>query len=102
EHDTFWDRAMVLAGYATLGMRADATAVAAPLAVERARALAAEPFLRARGAEAIRVAAGEVLPAVERGDADAAPAALASLAARDDLRRYAVPCAACGRGLVRA
>lgn len=102
EHDTFWDRAMVLSGYAALGMRADATAIAAPLAVERARPFAAEPFLRARGAEAIRGAAEEVLGAVERGDADQTAAALAPLTARDDLRQYAVPCAACGRGLVRA
>lgn len=102
EHDTFWDRAMVLAGYAALGMRDEAAAVAAPLARERARALAAEPFLRARGAEAMRAAVEAVLAAVERADPATAEAAIAPLLARDDLRHYGVPCAACGRGRLEA
>ena len=102
EHDTFWDRGMVLAGYAALGMRDEAAAVAAPLARERARALAGEPFLRARGVEDLRAGADAVRDAIERGDAGAAAAAIEPLAARPDLRQYAVPCAACGRGLLRA
>jgi len=102
EHETFWDRGMVLAGYAALGMRDEAAAIAAPLALERARELAAEPFLRARGAEEMRGAVDALRAALERGDPDAAAAALEPLAAREDLRQYAVPCAACGRGLLRA
>jgi hypothetical protein len=102
EHDTFWDRGMALAGFAALGMPEEAAAVAAPLALGRARSFAAEPFLRAAGTEAMRAAAGSALAAIERGDAAAADAALAPLATREDLRQYAVPCSACGRGRLRA
>jgi len=102
EHDTFWDRTMVLAGYATLGMRREAAAVAGPLAVELADALVARSFLRARGAEAMRAAVETTRDAVRRDDVDSAAAALETLVAREDLRGYAVPCAACGRGLLRA
>jgi len=102
EHDTFWDRAMILHGYASLGMRAEEASVAAPLAAARAGALAAEPFLRARGAEALRDATERAAASVLAGDPAGAGPALDFLLTREDLRRYGVPCAACGRGLLRA
>src|SRR6185503_18756048 len=47
EYDTFWDRAMVIAGYAAMGMKVEAAAAATPLAGEQIEALSAAPFLRA-------------------------------------------------------
>ena len=102
EHDTFWDRAMVIAGYSALGMRADVARRAAPVALERVLELAREPYLRAGGAAEMRAQVESARVAIAAGEPDRAAAALASLLARDDLRQYAVPCAACGRGRLRA
>jgi hypothetical protein len=102
EHNTFWDRALVLHGYAALGMVADAAAVASALAGEQAEVFALQPFLRARGAAALFAAAGEVTRAIAAGDPSAARGAIAPLLERADLRSYGVPCDHCGRGTLRA
>jgi hypothetical protein len=102
EHDTFWDRAMVIAGYCLLGMKAETAAAAGPLAGEHVEALSAAPFLRARGAAALRDEIESARAAIAAHEPGLAARALARLLARDDLRQYAVPCEACGRGSLRA
>ena len=100
EHATFWDRAMVLAGWSRLGALDEAARVAAPLAREHAETLLAEPALRG---DALRDVAGAVSRAqslADRGEAAAARSELAPLLARADLRHFRIPCAACGNGSV--
>ena len=102
EHDTFWDRALLLHGYAALGLASEAAAIAAPLARQRVESLASEPWLGARGAEPIRAGVEMARTAILAGDPPRAHAAVTPLLGRADLRSYGVPCAHCGRGTMRA
>jgi hypothetical protein len=99
EFDTFWDRALVLHGYAVLGRSADAARAGDALAARGAAALAAEPFARGAGPP-LAPAIAEVTAAVAAGRAGEARAAVRALLARAEVSRYALPCRACGRGAI--
>ena len=99
EFDTFWDRAMVLEGYARLGLAADAERVAAPLALEWSRALAEEPFLAGPAAAGIAAVLRGAAHAIAERRPDQACDAIESLLRREDLQRYRVPCR-CGGGAI--
>jgi hypothetical protein len=100
EFDTFWDRALALHAYATLGMAADAARVAAPLAAECLEIAARQPCLGAARAAEWR----DALAAARRSVAAAAPRAaresLRALEADAALARFRVPCARCASGSV--
>jgi hypothetical protein len=98
EFASFWDRAAVLSAWAQLGARAEAARVAPGLARDRATALADEPALA--GSPEFAAAFARVRAAIDAGQPAAALAAVLPLLARADLRRYRVPCVACGRGSV--
>ena len=99
EFDTFWDRAMVLEGYARLGLAAEAARVAHPLALGLAQGIAGEPALAGAMAGGISTVLRGALHAMEAGRPGQACDAIVSLLRRDDLPRYRVPCV-CGRGAV--
>jgi hypothetical protein len=100
EHDTFWDRAMLIVGWSRTGAPDEAARVAGPLARGEARALASEPALA--GAPLAEVAAGVAAAAcaIDARDPVSGRRALADALAREDLRRFRLPCARCGRGSV--
>ena len=100
EHDTFWDRALVVHGYAVAGLAADVARTAAALAGEGIERLLEEPCLRARRALPIAEAIRAARAAVASGVPGAAHAALEPLLSRPDLARYRLPCEHCGRGTV--
>jgi len=100
EHDTFWDQALIVHGYAALGLAADAARTAAALALDMARTLASEPSLGGPAARPIAEGAKVAWNAVGAGDPVAALAALDRLMGREDLRRYRMPCGHCGRGTI--
>jgi len=100
EHDTFWDRALVVHGYAVAGLAAELARTVAALAGGGIERLLEEPCLRARAALPIAEAIRAARAAVAAGDAAAAHEALEPLLARPDLARYRVPCEHCGRGTV--
>jgi hypothetical protein len=100
EHDTFWDRAMILAGWSRLGALDDAARIAAPLAREQAEALLAEPALRAQPLRSVAEAVTEARTRIDRREPAAGRAALAPALVREDLRRFRIPCASCGRGTI--
>lgn len=100
EFDTFWDQALVLHGYVVLGMHGDAARVAASLAHDLAQGLLREPCVCGPAAHAIADALRAAAAAVASGTPEHARAHVAALLARDDVRRYRIPCAACGRGTV--
>ncbi len=98
EHATFWDRAMVLAGWARLGVSDEAARVAAPLAREQAAVLLDEPSLSGTPLLAVTQAVAAARSAMDMGDPVEARHTLAEAFTREDLRRFRIPCAACGRG----
>lgn len=100
EFGTFWDRAMVLEGYARLGLEAEAARIAAPLALELARALAAEPSLSGEAAAGIATVFDAAIHAIAHDRPGEACDAIVGLLQRDDLRHYRVPCRSCGRGAI--
>lgn len=100
EHATFWDRALVLLGWARLGEREEAGRVARPLAHELADSLLAEPSLAGEPLAGLARAVTASRSAVEEADPFGARRALAAALARGDLRRFRIPCAACARGTV--
>jgi hypothetical protein len=100
EHDTFWDRALILEGYARLGREADRTRVARPMAETLIAEIGAQPFLEATYAASMRESLHEVARHVRDGDPSAAGNAIERMPGREDLARYRIPCAACGRGTV--
>ena len=100
EFHTFWDRALVVHGYAALGMTSDAARAGAALALELAAALAGEPCLRGVAARPIAAALEAALAAVRAGDPAAARSALEPLLQRQDLARYRMPCGHCGAGSI--
>jgi hypothetical protein len=100
EFDTFWDRALVVHGYARLRLRAQTAQAAGPLAARLLDALAAEPCVRGPAAGAIGAAIADGRAAVAEQRPGDAFAALRRILSRPDVRRYRVPCVHCGRGSI--
>jgi tetratricopeptide (TPR) repeat protein len=100
EHATFWDRAMQLMGWARLGALEDVARIAAPLAREQAAALLVEPALSGAPLLAVTQAVAAARTAMDMGDPVEARHDNHDAFARDDLRRFRIPCAACGRGTI--
>lgn len=98
EHRTFTDRAMILLGFARVGMLSEAAAVSASLAAEELAAWRAEPFLAGAAGQPFAPALAAASAALAAGQPATALAALAPLFERDDVRHYRVPCLRCGRG----
>jgi hypothetical protein len=98
EFDTFWDRALVVHGYARLGMKHEGGEAAAALADGLLARLVEEPFARgpAGGWLAAPLATG--LAAVRERRPGDALAALKSVMGRHEVLNYRVPCVGCGRG----
>ena len=100
EHDTFWDRALVLVGWVRVGAPDEAARVAEPLARAEAGGLAAEPALAGAPLAQVARALRDARRAIAAGEPARARAALADALARDDLERFRIPCGRCGRGTV--
>lgn len=100
EFETFWDRALVVHGYASLGMTAEAAAAAQLLAREWLGRASSARWLAGAAAVEIAGALERAGSAIESGHPDAARAIVEALLARADLSRYRIPCAACGRGAI--
>jgi hypothetical protein len=100
EHDTFWDRALLLVGWVRVGTADEAERVAQPLARREARALALEPALAGAPMRDVAHAVAETATAIEAREPSRARDALAGVIARKDLRRFRLPCARCGQGTI--
>jgi hypothetical protein len=100
ESDTFWDRAMQLLGWARLGALEDVARIAAPLAREQSAALLDEPSLTGAPLLGVTQAVAAARSAMDMGDPVEARHDIHDAFARDDLRRFRIPCAACGRGSI--
>jgi hypothetical protein len=100
EHDTFWDRALLLVGWVRVGTADEAERVAQPLARREARALALEPALAGAPMRDVARAVAETATAIEACEPSRAREALAGAIARKDLRRFRLPCARCGQGTI--
>jgi hypothetical protein len=100
EHATFWDRAMVLLGWARLDAVDEVARVAAPLARELAAELLDEPALRGAPLHEVSEAVTAARAAMDTGRPVEARHTIAPAFAREDLRRFRMPCAACGRGTI--
>jgi len=100
EFDTFWDRALVVHGYATLGMKREASASASALAGNLLGVLAREPFLRSPPAAPLAAAVLRAAQAAAGQEPGVALREVRALMGRGDVRRYRVPCARCGRGSI--
>jgi hypothetical protein len=100
EFDTYWDRALVVHAYARLGLTRRAAAAAREPVARWLAELATEPAIAGPVGAALAAPLASAIAAVSAGDAHAARAALDTLCARDDLRRYRVPCVHCGRGTI--
>jgi tetratricopeptide (TPR) repeat protein len=98
EFDTFWDRALVVHGYARLGMKREAGESAAALAGALLARLAEEPFARGPAGAWLASALSEAVVAVRERRPGDARAALHAVLERPDVMHYRVPCAACGKG----
>jgi len=100
EHESFWDRSLVLVGWVRVGAPDEAARVAQPLAIGEVQRLAREPALA--GEPLADVARDLVLAraAIDAGEPERARAALARSLARADLQRFRLPCARCGRGTI--
>jgi tetratricopeptide (TPR) repeat protein len=98
EFDTFWDRALVVHGYARLGMKSEAGEAAGALVDGLLARLAEEPFAQGpAGAWLAGPLALAVAAARERRPGDGL-AALNSVLGRREVLNYRVPCVECGRG----
>ncbi len=100
EHATFWDRAMVVAAWSRLGALDEAARVGAPLARELSTTLLGEPALGGAGLLEVVEALAAARSAMDLGDPVEARHAIAPALARRELRRFRIPCAACGCGSV--
>src|SRR5262249_32680795 len=100
EHDTFWDRALLIVGWSRAGAPDQVARVAAPLARACADTLCAEPALAGRPLASVAGDVGTARRGVDAGDPAAGRRALAGALARDDRRRFRIPCARCGRGAI--
>ena len=99
EHATFWDRALVLAGWTRLGEVEESARVASALARSLAASLLTEPALAGALAD-VAEAVGSARAAMDSSEPAEARGALARALSRRDLARYRIPCARCGRGSV--
>ncbi len=100
EHTTFWDRSMIVAGWSRLGALDEAARVGAPLARELSTTLLGEPALSGPALLEVAAALATARSAMDLGDPVEARRAIAPALAREELRRFRIPCAACGRGTV--
>jgi hypothetical protein len=98
----FLDRALVLRGYAQLGLGREAAAVATRLGVTLAGELGREPFLHSPPAAPLAAALLRAAQALDGGGTPEALRELRALLEREDVRNQRVPCARCGRGTVGA
>lgn len=102
EHQSFWDRALVLVAHARLDNEGDATRVARPLARELAAALLAEPAMKGAALAGANAAVSRAWDEISAFKPREALAALQPLLDHDALKRYRLPCVACGRGTLGA
>jgi tetratricopeptide (TPR) repeat protein len=100
EFDTFWDRALVLHGYARLGASDDLARVATPLVESLATDLLSQPAVRGTAGRELRPPIETARGKAAAGDPRGAHAALSPLLGREDLRHYRVPCLHCGQGSI--
>ena len=100
EHDTFWDRELVLVGWVRVGVSEEAVRVAQALARSEAHALAVEPALGGAPLGDVARALDVATRAIATGEPALARRALAAALGRDDLRRFRLPCTRCGRGSI--
>jgi len=100
EHATFWDRAMLIVGWVRVGAPEEAARIAASLAHAQVEALLAEPALGGAPLADVTRALAAARDAVSASEPSRARHAIASALARQDLRRFRIPCARCGRGSI--
>jgi tetratricopeptide (TPR) repeat protein len=100
EFDSFWDRAMMLVGWARVNVLREVARHASLLAEAHLHALTLEPPLRGQALEPLADAIEAARRAVHLREPAAARAALAPMLERADLRHYRLPCAVCGVGSV--
>ncbi|MFI5370231.1 MAG: tetratricopeptide repeat protein [Candidatus Eisenbacteria bacterium] len=100
EFDTFWDRALVVLGYARLGLATETGVAARSLTAREMAVLRAEPAVAGPAGHALAGPLEAAARAIDAADPHAARTPLEALCARADLRRYRVPCAVCGRGSI--
>ncbi|MEK7824612.1 MAG: hypothetical protein AAB290_06195 [Candidatus Eisenbacteria bacterium] len=98
EFDTFWDRALVVHGYARLGMKREAGEAAAALADGLLARLGEEPFARGPAGAWLASPLATAAAAVRERRPGDALAALKGVLERPEVMHYRVPCAACGKG----
>jgi len=90
----------MLVGWVRLGANDEAARLAAPLASELAAAVLEEPALAGAPLRELADAVVAARANIEQRDAARARAALAPARGREDLKRFAIPCARCGHGAV--
>jgi tetratricopeptide (TPR) repeat protein len=100
EHDTFWDRALLLVGWVRVGSSANAARIAQPLARAEALALTREPALAGAPLRDVARSLADALEAIDAREPGRARHALAGALARADLKRFRLPCARCHRGSI--
>ncbi len=100
EFETFWDRALVVSGYAALGMRAEAADAAGRLCETLLGSLTREPFLRSPPAAPLAAAVLRAAQGAAAGQPGVAVREVRALMERGDVSRYRVPCGRCGRGSI--
>ncbi len=100
EHATFWDRAMQLVGWVRLGAQDEAARIAEPLARQAAASLLDEPALSGEPLIDVTRAVVESRTAMDLREPGEARHAIAPAFAREDLRRFRLPCARCGQGTI--
>ncbi|NOT32792.1 MAG: hypothetical protein HOP12_01345, partial [Candidatus Eisenbacteria bacterium] len=98
EFDTFWDRALILHGYASLALATRVEALASEMAHSQLVTLRAEPPVRGASGSWIAAPLEAVAADLEHGEPAVAARRLATLMELPALRHYRVPCVACGRG----
>ncbi|MEK7330490.1 MAG: hypothetical protein AAB113_06785, partial [Candidatus Eisenbacteria bacterium] len=96
--DTFWDRALVVHGYARRGMKREAGEAAAALADGLLARLGEEPFARGPAGAWLASPLATAAAAVRERRPGDALAALKGVLERPEVMHYRVPCAACGKG----
>jgi tetratricopeptide (TPR) repeat protein len=100
EFDSFWDRGLLLHGYALLSMRGEAARIAMGVATDLARHLTGTRALHGAAGEPLLAVVKDVAARIDREAPAEARAALGPLLARTDLRMYRFPCAACDAGTI--
>jgi len=98
--DAFRDRAPVLLGYATRGMKPEASALAAELATGMLSQLSHEPYLRSPPAASLAAAVLRAAQFTGDGVPGEALREVRALMERPDVGRHRVPCGRCGAGSI--